>query len=146
VSRPCRLFVAIAARRDAVTSRQNFQLCALAAAAWSRNCCKFMVPGPPLRRARGHDGQVTTARKSGRGSVLAKTGYRRLFAARLSRGGRHRQHPGAGCAGVPADRPGPGVSGAVVAEILPVLLLAPVVGAVVDRPPRLRVMVAADLC
>ena len=38
-----------------------------------------------------------------------------------------------------------GVSSVVVAEILPVLLLAPVAGALVDRLPRVRVMVGADL-
>jgi len=38
------------------------------------------------------------------------------------------------------------VSGVVIAEILPVLLLAPIAGAVADRLPRIRVMVAADLC
>ena len=38
-----------------------------------------------------------------------------------------------------------GVSSVVVAEILPVLLLAPVAGALVDRLPRVRVMVSADL-
>jgi len=40
---------------------------------------------------------------------------------------------------------GLGVSGVVVAEILPVLLLAPVAGVVIDRLPRVRVMVDADL-
>jgi MFS family permease len=40
---------------------------------------------------------------------------------------------------------GLGVSGVVVAEILPVLLLAPFAGALVDRWPRVRVMVAADV-
>ncbi len=38
-----------------------------------------------------------------------------------------------------------GVSGVVVAEILPVLVLAPFAGTLVDRLPRVRVMVAADL-
>jgi MFS family permease len=40
---------------------------------------------------------------------------------------------------------GLGVSGVVVAEIVPVLALAPVAGALVDRLPRVRVMIAADL-
>lgn len=40
---------------------------------------------------------------------------------------------------------GIGVSGVVAAEIAPVLLLAPVAGVVIDRLPRVRVMVAADL-
>lgn len=38
-----------------------------------------------------------------------------------------------------------GVSAVVAAEIVPVLLLAPVAGALVDRLPRVRVMVLADL-
>ena len=37
------------------------------------------------------------------------------------------------------------VTGAVIAEVLPVLLLGPVAGAVADRLPRIRVMVLADL-
>lgn len=40
---------------------------------------------------------------------------------------------------------GLGVSGVVLAEILPVLLLAPLAGSVVDRSGKLHVMVAADL-
>jgi MFS family permease len=40
---------------------------------------------------------------------------------------------------------GLGVTGAVIAEIAPVLLLAPLAGAVIDRLPRVRVTIAADL-
>jgi MFS family permease len=40
---------------------------------------------------------------------------------------------------------GLGVSGVVIAEIIPVLLLAPFAGALVDRLPRVRVMIGADL-
>ena len=40
---------------------------------------------------------------------------------------------------------GLGVAGVVVAEIVPVLLLAPVAGAIVDRFSRRRVMILADL-
>lgn len=40
---------------------------------------------------------------------------------------------------------GLGVSGVVVAEIVPVLLLAPFAGAVVDRLPRRAVMIVSDL-
>ncbi len=40
---------------------------------------------------------------------------------------------------------GLGVTGAVLAEIAPVLLLAPLAGSLVDRLPRVQVMVAADL-
>ena len=37
------------------------------------------------------------------------------------------------------------MTGAVIAEILPVLMLGPVAGAVAGRLPRIRVMVLADL-
>jgi len=40
---------------------------------------------------------------------------------------------------------GIGVSGVVVAEILPVLLIAPLAGPLIDRWPQASVMVAADL-
>jgi len=40
---------------------------------------------------------------------------------------------------------GLGVTAVVAAEILPILLLAPFAGALIDRLPRVRVMVAADL-
>ena len=40
---------------------------------------------------------------------------------------------------------GLGVTGVVVAEILPVLLLSPVAGSLIDRLPRVHVMIAADL-
>jgi MFS family permease len=38
-----------------------------------------------------------------------------------------------------------GVSAVILAEILPVLLLAPLAGTLVDRLPRMRVMITADL-
>jgi hypothetical protein len=40
---------------------------------------------------------------------------------------------------------GLGVSGVVVAEIIPVLVLAPFAGALVDRMPQVEVMIGADL-
>ena len=40
---------------------------------------------------------------------------------------------------------GLGVSGVVVAEIVPVLLLAPLAGPLVDRWPRVRVMIGSDV-
>lgn len=40
---------------------------------------------------------------------------------------------------------GLGVSGVVFAEIIPVLALAPLAGALVDRLPKVRVMIGADL-
>ncbi len=78
--------------------------------------------------------------------VFANPGYRRLWVARTA----------SQCGDVIAtvalallvfDLTGSalGVSAVVLAEILPVLLLAPVAGTVVDRLPRVRVMVGADL-
>ncbi len=40
---------------------------------------------------------------------------------------------------------GLGVAGVVIAEIIPVLTLAPLAGALVDRLPGVRVMIGADL-
>ena len=40
---------------------------------------------------------------------------------------------------------GLGVAGTVAAEVLPVLLLGPVTGLIVDRYPRRRLMIVADL-
>ncbi len=79
-------------------------------------------------------------------SVFARPAYRRLWIARTA----------SQCGDVFAavtlaltvlDLTGSaiGVSAVVAAEILPVLLLAPVAGALVDRLPRVRVMVGADL-
>jgi hypothetical protein len=48
-------------------------------------------------------------------------------------------------AGVRLAGSGLGVTGAVIAEIAPVLLLAPLAGAVIDQLPRVRVMIVADL-
>jgi hypothetical protein len=98
---------------------------------------------PPTSK---QDGRMTTTQQPGLRSVLAKPGYPALVRRPDHLAvGRHREHRRAGRTGVPPDRPGPGVSGAVIAEILPVLLLAPIAGAIVDRLPRARVMVAADL-
>ena len=93
---------------------------------------------------------MTTAKRPGLGAVLARPAYRRLFAAQtISRWGDTFNTvalvvlvfrlTGSGL-GSPS-----GVTGAVIAEITPVLLLAPVAGAVIDRLPRVRVMIAADL-
>jgi MFS family permease len=78
--------------------------------------------------------------------VFARPGYRRLWVARTA----------SLCGDIFAtvalsllvfDLTGSalGVSGVIVAEILPVLLLAPLAGSLVDRLPRISVMVAADL-
>ena len=53
--------------------------------------------------------------------------------------------PRCGPARVPAHRVGRRVSGAVIAEIVPVLPPAPLAGAVAGRLPRVRAMVGADL-
>ena len=93
-----------------------------------------------------HDWQMTTARRPGLRQVLANPGYRRLFAAQtISRWGDTVNTVALVVLVFRLTGSGPGVSGAVIAEILPVLLLAPVAGAIVDRLPRVRVMVAADL-
>ena len=78
--------------------------------------------------------------------LLTNAGYRRLWAARtVSQWGDVAQFTTLGLLLFSLTGSGLGVSGAVVAEIIPVLLLAPVAGAVVDRLPRVRVMVGADL-
>ena len=78
--------------------------------------------------------------------VFSRPGYRRLWAARTASAW------GDAFATVALsllvlDRTGSGlgVAGVVAAEILPVLLLAPSAGVVVDRLSPVRVMVAADL-
>jgi len=88
---------------------------------------------------------VSTTRPGLR-TVLAKPAYRRLFAAQtISRWG-DTVNPVAFVVLVfRLTGSGLGVSGAVIAEILPVLLLAPIAGAVVDRLSRLQVMIGADL-
>src|SRR6516225_5020490 len=78
--------------------------------------------------------------------VLASPGYRRLWAARtVSQWGDIAQFTALALLVFHLTGSGLGVSGVVVAEIVPVLLLAPVAGPLVDRLPRVTVMVAADL-
>src|SRR5215472_10768325 len=79
-------------------------------------------------------------------SVLAAPGYRRLWAARtVSQWGDIAQFTVVALLVFHLTGSGLGVSGVVVAEIMPVLLLAPLAGPVVDRLPRVMVMIAADL-
>jgi len=86
------------------------------------------------------------ARRPGLGSVLANPGYRRLFAAQtVSRWGDTFNLVALVVLVFRLTGSGLGVAGVVVAEIAPVLLLAPLAGVLVDRLPRVRVMVAADL-
>ncbi len=87
----------------------------------------------------------TGARTSVR-TLLRKPGYRRLWAARtVSQVGDVAQFTTLALLLFALTGSGLGVSGAVLAEILPVLLLAPLAGSVVDRLPRVRVMISADL-
>ena len=79
-------------------------------------------------------------------TVFALPGYRRLWAARtVSQWGDIVQTVTLALLVYELTGSGFGVAAVVAAEALPVLLLAPVAGALVDRLPRVRVMVAADL-
>lgn len=83
---------------------------------------------------------------SGLRSVLALPAYRRLWTAQtVSRSGDVFQMVAIAVLVFGLTGSGLGVTGVVVAEILPVLLLAPVAGAVIDRMPAVTVMIAADL-
>jgi predicted MFS family arabinose efflux permease len=79
-------------------------------------------------------------------AVLARPGFRRLFAAQtISRWGDAFHTVALALLVFDLTGSGLGVSGVVLAEILPVLLVAPLAGAVVDRLPPRAVLVAADL-
>ncbi len=68
--------------------------------------------------------------------MLAQPGYRRLWAARtISQWGDTFSFVAVALLIYDLTGSGVGVSGLVVAEILPVLLLAPVAGPLVDRCP-----------
>jgi len=78
--------------------------------------------------------------------VLAKPSYRRLWAARtVSQVGDIAQFTTVALLVFELTGSGVGVSGVVMAEIAPVLLLAPVAGPLVDRLPRVQVMLGADV-
>jgi MFS family permease len=78
--------------------------------------------------------------------VLANRVYRRLFAAQTtSRWGDTFNTVALVVLVFTLTGSGLGVTGVVIAEIAPVLLLAPVAGVLVDRWPRIRLLVAADL-
>ena len=79
-------------------------------------------------------------------SVLARSGYRRLWAARtVSQGGDVLQFTTVALLVHQLTGSALGVSFVVLAEIAPVLLLAPLAGPLVDRLSRTQVMVGADL-
>jgi predicted MFS family arabinose efflux permease len=94
----------------------------------------------------GHHAGMRNGRRPGLVAVLGKGAYRRLFVAQtVSRWGDTFSTVALVVLVFRLTGSGLGVSGVVIAEIAPVLLLAPLAGAVVDRLPRVRVMVAADL-
>lgn len=81
-----------------------------------------------------------------RSLLVTRPSYRRLLTARtVSQWGDVVNVVALGLLVFTLTGSGVGVSAVVVAEIVPVLLLAPFAGTVVDRMPRVRVMVAADL-
>lgn len=83
---------------------------------------------------------------SGLRSVLAVRAYRRLWTAQtVSRSGDVFQMVAIAVLVYGLTGSGLGVTGVVVAEILPVLLLAPLAGAIIDRMPAVTVMIAADV-
>jgi hypothetical protein len=79
-------------------------------------------------------------------SLFSRPDYRRLWLARtVSQVGDVAQFTTLALLLVLLTKSGIGVSGVVLAEIVPVLLLGPLAGSVVDRLPRVRVMITADL-
>lgn len=79
-------------------------------------------------------------------SVLRSPEYRRLFAAQtVSRWGDTFNTVALAVLVFELTGSGAGVAAVVLAEVAPVLLLAPVAGLLIDRLPRVRVMIAADL-
>ena len=78
--------------------------------------------------------------------MFARPGYRRLWAARtVSQWGDIVQFTTVALLVLHLTGSGVSVSGAVLAEVVPFVALAPLAGLLVDRLPRVKVMVAADL-
>ncbi|RZU30690.1 putative MFS family arabinose efflux permease [Blastococcus saxobsidens] len=79
-------------------------------------------------------------------AVLAQPDFRRLWTARtVSQWGDIFSFVALAIQIYRLTGSGLGVAGVVVAEIIPLLLVAPIAGVVVDRLPRVQVMVAADV-
>lgn len=95
----------------------------------------------------GHaEGVTATGQPPSVRQLLHVPGYRRLWLARtVSQVGDVSQFTSLALLVVALTGSGLGVSAVVLAEIAPVLLLAPLAGSLVDRLPRVRVMVLADL-
>ena len=78
--------------------------------------------------------------------LLGRPGYRRLWLSRtVSQVGDVAQFTTLALLLIALTGSGLGVSGAVLAEIVPVLLFAPLAGSLVDQLPRVRVMIGADV-
>jgi MFS family permease len=100
--------------------------------------------------ARDGEGRLSGTRAGresvGLSRVFSRPGYRRLWAARTaSAWGDAFATVALSLLVLDRTSTGLGVAGVVAAEIVPVLLLVPVAGVVVDRLGPVRVMVAADL-
>lgn len=99
--------------------------------------------GAPIPQA----GRVTSdgEGRTGQVSVIALPGTPAVGGSLGQPVGRRRavHHPG--FVGVAPHRLGLGVSVSVVADVVPAVVLAPLAGAVVERLPRVTVMVVADL-
>lgn len=79
-------------------------------------------------------------------SLTANPGYRKLWASRtISQWGDIAQFTTVALLIYHLTGSGLGVSGAALAEIAPVLLLAPLAGPIADRMPRVKIMITADL-
>lgn len=89
---------------------------------------------------------ATADSRPGLRGLLRQPAYRRLWMARtISSVGDVAQFTTLALLILMLTGSGLGVSAVVLAEIVPVLLLAPLAGSLVDRLPRVQVMVAADL-
>jgi MFS family permease len=89
---------------------------------------------------------TTDGSRTGLRAVLARPAYRRLWTAQtVSRWGDVFNTVALAVLVFQLTGSGLGVTGVVVAEIIPVLLLAPLAGAVIDRLPAVKVMIAADV-
>ncbi len=97
-------------------------------------------------RAAGVSETMTEQRRARFRDLLADPAYRQLFLAQTaSRAGDAFRTVAMAIVVFQLTGSGLGTAGVVVAEILPVLLLAPIAGELVDRLPRRRVMIAADV-
>lgn len=99
------------------------------------------------RELKGKGFSVTEdGRSSKRESVFARPQYRRLWAARtVSQWGDVVQFTTVALLVLHLTHSGVGVSGIVLAEVVPLIALAPLAGLLADHLPRVAMMVTADL-